>query len=553
MNLWDSKQDLSRMNEIIKVLAKYGFEGIAQHLTDKDIKYLPVEKFFPPQDTPIDMNTRIRLVLQDLGTTFIKLGQTLSTYPELIGFELADELSNLQESAPVDDFEKVKESIESEFSKPLEDIFDEFSEKPIASASIGQVHTAYLNNKQVAIKVQHPNIQNTVNSDIRIMKLIANTLNSNLAITKSYNLPGMVEVFEKDIRKELDYKFEAMNAVHLKELLKNDEVYVPKIYLEYCTDKVLVMEYLDGVSLNKVLEAPKGTYNNEKIALRGADSFIKQILVYGFYHADPHPGNIFVLNKDTVAFVDFGMMGHLDRDLRDDLAKLFILVSDGDAKLLTKQLYYMDIIKDRKYLKDIENEIIQILDKYYGVQFNDITGVLKDLAQSHILRKYNLVLPRDMMMVIRTITMVDDVGRSLDPGFNTTEILKPYAKRMLIDNLKPENLSRKTLEYYIDTQNLTKKIPNSLLNLLNVLEDGKLKLSLEYAELEKLMTMLSRMVNELVLAIITAALLVGSSLIMQTNKGILIMGYPFLGFVGFVFSAMLGIVLIIMIIRRGNY
>ena len=552
MKLWDSKQDLVRMNEIIKVLAKYGFEGIAQHLTDKDIKYLPVEKFFP-QDTSIDMNTRIRLVLQDLGTTFIKLGQTLSTYPELIGFELADELSNLQESAPVDDFEKVKESIESEFSKPLEDIFDEFSEKPIASASIGQVHTAYLNNKQVAIKVQHPNIQNTITSDIRIMKLIANTLNSNLAITKSYNLPGMVEVFEKDLRKELDYKFEAMNAVHLKELLKNDEVYVPKIYLEYCTDKVLVMEYLDGVSLNKVLEAPKGTYNNEKIALMGADSFIKQILVYGFYHADPHPGNIFVLNKDTVAFVDFGMMGHLDKDLRDDLAKLFILVSDGDAKLLTKQLYYMDIIKDRKYLKDIENEIIQILDKYYGVQFNDITGVLKELAQNHILRKYNLVLPRDMMMVIRTITMVDDVGRSLDPGFNTTEILKPYAKKMLIDNFKPENLSKKTLEYYIDTQNLTKKIPNSLLNLLNVLEDGKLKLSLEYAELEKLMTMLSRMVNELVLAIITAALLVGSSLIMQTNKGILIMGYPFLGFVGFVFSAVLGIVLIIMIIRRGNY
>lgn len=552
MKLRDSKQDLVRMNEIIKVLAKYGFEGIAQHLTDKDIKYLPVEKFFP-QDTSIGMNTRIRLVLQDLGTTFIKLGQTLSTYPELIGFELADELSNLQESAPVDNFNEVKKSIESEFSKPLEDIFDEFSEKPIASASIGQVHTAYLNNKQVAIKVQHPNIQNTITSDIRIMKLIANTLNSNLAITKSYNLPGMVEVFEKDIRKELDYKFEAMNAVHLKELLKDDEVYVPKIYLEYCTDKVLVMEYLDGVSLNKVLEAPKGTYNNEKIALMGADSFIKQILVYGFYHADPHPGNIFVLNKDTVAFVDFGMMGHLDKDLRDDLAKLFILVSDGDAKLLTKQLYYMDIIKDRKYLKDIENEIIQILDKYYGVQFNDITGVLKELAQNHILRKYNLVLPRDMMMVIRTITMVDDVGRSLDPGFNTTEILKPYAKKMLIDNFKPENLSKKTLEYYIDTQNLTKKIPNSLLNLLNVLEDGKLKLSLEYAELEKLMTMLSRMVNELVLAIITAALLVGSSLIMQTNKGILIMGYPFLGFVGFVFSAVLGIVLIIMIIRRGNY
>lgn len=552
MVLNDRRRDIGRINEIVHVLIKHGFESFAGYISTRSSK-LPFLNRNISEEIPSDANVRLRFVLEELGTTFIKLGQTLSTYPELIGFDLADELSLLQESAPVDDYETVKKIVEKEFSKPIDEIFDEFSEEPIASASIGQVHTAFLDNNYVAVKVQHPGIKKTVKSDIRIMKIIANRLDNSLDIAKSYNLPGLVEVFERDIKKELDYKFEAMNAIHLYDLLKDDEVYVPKVYKEYTTSKVLTMEYVDGVSLNTVLSSNDDKYDKEKIAMEGADSFIKQVLEYGFYHADPHPGNIFVLENSSVAFVDFGMMGHLDDDLREDLAKLFIFISEGDAKLLTKQLMYMGIVDDSNDYKDIEYEILQLLDRYYGIQFNDISGVLRGLIEDDLLNEYGVVLPRDLMMVIRTLSMVDDVGRSLCPDFNTTEIVKPYALKMLVDTVKPKRLFSKSTATIMDIQNLSKKLPDSLLNFFSVVEDGHLNIALASHEIDLISAMISRIVNELVLAIIIAALLVGSSLIMDIDSGIQVLGYSILGFIGFIVSGIFGIVLMVLIIRGGNY
>ncbi len=552
MILRDRRQDFGRINEIVRVLVKYGFSSFASYITGKN-RNISFSSKDVKEELPSDANERFRYVLQELGVTFIKLGQTLSTYPELIGFDLAEELSLLQESAPVDDYETVKKTIESEFSKPIDEIFDEFSEKPIASASIGQVHTAFLNNKFVAVKVQHPDIKKTLKSDIRIMKIIANRLDNRLEVAKAYNLPGIVEVFEKDMKKELDYKFEAMNAVHLNDLLKNDEVYVPEVYLEYTTNKVLTMEYVDGVSLNTVLKSKDDKYDKKHIAVQGADSFIKQIFIHGFYHADPHPGNIFVIENNTVAFVDFGMMGHLDDDLREDLAKLFIFITEGDAKLLTKQLMYMGIVEDTDDYKQIEYEITMLLDRYYGMQFNEISGVLRGLIEDDMLNEYGVVLPRDLMMVIRTIYMIDDVGKDLDPSFNTTEIVRPYAMRMLADTVKPKRLASKTAANLMDAQHLAKKLPESLLNFFNVVEDGHLSISLDSSEIEHLNMVVSRIVNEIVIAIITAALLMGSSLIMLIDTGVRIFDYPILGFVGYTFSAIMGVILIAMIIRGGNY
>jgi ubiquinone biosynthesis protein len=276
-------------------------------------------------------------------------------------------------------------------------------------------------------------------------------------------------------------------------------------------------------------------------------------LEYGFYHADPHPGNIFVLENSSVAFVDFGMMGHLDDDLREDLAKLFIFISEGDAKLLTKQLMYMGIVDDSNDYKDIEYEILQLLDRYYGIQFNDISGVLRGLIEDDLLNEYGVVLPRDLMMVIRTLSMVDDVGRSLCPDFNTTEIVKPYALKMLVDTVKPKRLFSKSTATIMDIQNLSKKLPDSLLNFFSVVEDGHLNIALASHEIDIISAMISRIVNELVLAIIIAALLVGSSLIMDIDSGIQVLGYSILGFIGFTVSGIFGIVLMVLIIRGGNY
>ena len=551
MSIQDRRRNIGRINEIVKVLAKYGFETFAHYITSKNTRSSDDDDL--SESFSSDTYVRIRMVLQELGTTFIKLGQTLSTYPELVGFELAKELSKLQEAAPITDYDTVKGIIETEFSKPVDEIFEEFSPEPIASASIGQVHTAFLNNVFVAVKVQHPDIEETIESDINIMKIIAKRLDNNLSTVKPYNLPGLVEVFEKDIKKQLDYNFEAMNAFHISDLLKNDDVYIPKVYKKYSTSKVLVMEYLDGVSLGTVINSKDKRYNKRELARKGADSFIKQLLIHGFYHADPHPGNIFVLNYDTLAFVDFGMMGHIDSDLREDLAKLFIFVADGNAKLLTKQLMYMGIVGDYDNFKKVEYEIMLLLDKYYGEQFNDISGVLKGLIEDEVLKEYDIVLPRDLMMVIRTISMIDEVGKDLDPTFEATKIVKPYAMEMLVDNVKPKRLFNKATESVMDIQHLVNKLPNSLLNFFSVVDDGRLKIYVDLSELDAVDVIISRLVNELVLTIIIAAMLVGSSLIMLTDNGFKIMGYPFLGFLGFTVSAFLGIILIILIITRGNY
>ena len=552
MSIQDRRRNIGRINEIVKVLAKYGFETLAHYITTKNSRSSSTDDDLS-ENFSSDTYVRMRMVLQELGTTFIKLGQTLSTYPELVGFELAKELSKLQEAAPITDYDTVKGIIESEFSKPVDEIFEEFSPKPIASASIGQVHTAFLNNVFVAVKVQHPDIEETIESDINIMKIIAKRLDNNLSTVKPYNLPGLVEVFEKDIKKQLDYNFEAMNAFHISDLLEDDDVYIPKVYKEYSTSKVLVMEYLDGVSLGTVINSNDKRYNKKELARKGADSFIKQVLIHGFYHADPHPGNIFVLNYDTLAFVDFGMMGHIDNDLREDLAKIFIFVAEGNAKLLTKQLIYMGIVEEYDNFKEIEYEIMLLLDKYYGAQFNDISGVLKGLIEDEVLKEYNIVLPRDLMMVIRTISMIDEVGKDLDPTFEATEIVKPYAMEMLVDNIKPKRLLNKTTESVMDIQHLFNKLPVSLLNFFSVVDDGRLKIYLDLSELDTIDVIVSRLINEIVLTIIIAAMLVGSSLIMLTDNGFKIMGYPFLGFLGFTVSAFLGIILIILIITRGNY
>ncbi len=552
MILRERRQDFARINEIVRILIKYGFSTFAAEIKSKR-QPIPLSSSNVSENLPDNVNVRIRYVLEELGTTFIKLGQTLSNYPELIGYDLAEELSNLQESAPVDDFETVQKIIESELSHPIDEIFDEFGEEPIASASIGQVHSAFLDNKQVAVKVQHPNMRDAVTSDIRIMKIIANRLDRRIETARAYNLPGLVEVFEKDMRKEFDYKFEAMNAVHLRDLLEPDEIYVPKVYHEYSTEKVLTMEYLEGVSLNTVIKAPDDEYDKKKIALDGADSFIKQILVHGFYHADPHPGNIFVVENDTVAFVDFGMMGHLDNDLREDLAKIFLFISEGDAKLLTKQLMYMGIVEDTDDYKQIEYEIMLLLDRYYGMQFNDVSGVIRGLMEEDVLNDYGVVLPRDLILVLRTISMIDDVGKALYPEFNTTEMIKPYVTHLLLDMVKPKRLISKSASSLMDIQHLSKKLPESLLNFFNVVEDGHLNIALASEEVEELNVIVSRIVNEIVLAIIIAALLIGSSLIMVIENGYRIFGYPILGFVGFMVSGLFGLILIIMIIRGGNF
>ncbi len=560
MKAFRNKRDINRLNEIIRVLIKYGFKPVLQNA---GLVNLPLHKYLlddneegiveSSEDAKHDIYVRIRMAFQELGTTFIKLGQTMSTYPNMVGPGLAKELTHLQDDTIETDYHQIKKIIEDDFDAPIEEVFDVFVKKPIASASIGQVHSAYINNEHVAVKVQHPGIHDYIESDIRIMRYLANLLDKRVKQVKYFNLPGMVDEFERDIYKELDYQFEAKNISHFAYLLRHDDVHIPKLYPDKCTDNVLTMEYLEGVSLNTLFKYKDAIFDKKTIASKGANSYFKQILVYGFFHADPHPGNIFVIGNDTLAFVDFGMVGHLDDQLRADLAKLFIFISNWNLDAIIKQLTYMDILTEDMDIRTFKYDFMDLLDKYYDADLNDITGVLRELVNSDLLDKYNVSIPKELMLVIRTITMVEDIGLRLDPDFDTTKILKSYSVDLIINNSKPKQLLTNTTENIMEMEHLVHRLPRSLNKLISSMNEGKVKIALEYNELNKVISHASRITNQLSLTIITAALIIGSSLVMQTNKGILLLGYPFLGIIGFLFSMILGIAVVIMIIKKGNY
>ncbi|MDO5851380.1 MAG: AarF/ABC1/UbiB kinase family protein [Methanobacteriaceae archaeon] len=549
MVLSTQKKNIVRLNQITKVLIKYGFGGIVQKIGLKTMLSNPFNK----EDTyDIDFNERVRLVLQELGTTFIKLGQTLSAYPNIISLPLANELAKLQDDTPATSYDDISKVFESDFNCSIDDIFEKFNKVPIASASIGQVHSAYFNNEHVAIKIQHPNIKETIETDISIMKYLAKKIDDKITQAKSYNLPGIVEEFERDIYKELDYTIEAKNIEHFRSMLKEDEVRIPNVY-KNSTKHVLIMEFIKGIKLNTVLDNNSSNYDKKHIAYLGADIFFKQILLYGFYHADPHPGNIFILKNNRISLIDFGMIGHLDDSRRNELAKLFIFISDDNITGIIKQLKYMNIITEDTDINNVRYEIMDLMDKYYGVEFNDITGVLKEIVENDTLVKYGIVIPKDLIMVIRTISMVDDIGKKLYPKFNTTAILKPYAKKLITNNFKPKKVLSNINENYIELEHLISIFPDFIEKFYSIFNNGNIKLSLDYEEQEKLTNIASKISNQLSLALITSAMLIGSSLIMLTDRGFLIFGFPFLGFIGFIFSAILGIIVIIMIIRKGNY
>ena len=333
------KRTLTRFDEIVRIFRKYGFDKILgkttrNHLnpfkSDDDNKAL-LEDDFPE---------KLRLMLQELGTTFIKFGQLLSTRPDIVGEKISKELSKLQDDNPSISYDEVKEIIEEELGKDIGELFEDFSKEPMATASIGQVHEAKLaSGEKLAVKVQKKDIGSTIETDLTIMKFIAiesNRFNSKL---DTYNLPGMVEEFDKTIHKEMDYDNELMNLRHLSDNFKyNDRIKVPKVYPEYSTGKVLTMEYIEGEKLALVIDSDDSKYNKVLIADRIVRSYFKQIFEDGFFHADPHPSNIIISEDNTVVYIDVGMMGILDEDFKINLAELMIYFSDRDIDALINQL-----------------------------------------------------------------------------------------------------------------------------------------------------------------------------------------------------------------------
>ena len=481
-----------------------------------------------------DFPEKLRLMLQELGTTFIKFGQLLSTRPDIVGEKISKELSKLQDDNPSISYDEVKEIIEEELGKDIGELFEDFSKEPMATASIGQVHEAKLaSGEKLAVKVQKKDIGSTIETDLTIMKFIAiesNRFNSKL---DTYNLPGMVEEFDKTIHKEMDYDNELMNLRHLSDNFKyNDRIKVPKVYPEYSTGKVLTMEYIEGEKLALVIDSDDSKYNKVLIADRIVRSYFKQIFEDGFFHADPHPSNIIISEDNTVVYIDVGMMGILDEDFKINLAELMIYFSDRDIDALINQLIYMDILNENVDIKVLKRDLNDLFSKYYGVELNRFEGVIDDLLT--LMQRYKVKLPNDLVLMARGISMVENIGQHLDSTIDVVALLKPIAKRLMIQRYNPKKIAKNTKNSIFAFEHLLKSLPRLISKIFYKFEEGDLVISLEIKQI-------SELTNQISLALIIAALLIGSSLVMTINKGPMFYDMPLLGFFGFVISLVLGI------------
>ncbi len=542
------KIDYQRLKEIVQLLVKYEFDNVVGELELKGSRW---GDLLYKYDSSVDLDAtapeRLRMVFEELGPTFIKLGQMMSTRPDLVGPQMAQEFTRLQDDTLPFDFDTVKIIVEGELGQPLNQLFKSFEEKQLAAASIGQVHRAILKDGTlVAVKVQRPGIQDTVEKDLIIMHHLADLINQKIPTLRVFNIPQVVDEFEKSIRKEMDYGLEARNTQNFQaNFAQDDGVRAPVVFLDYSTSLVLTMEFIQGTKMSQVMENPHG-FDPELLAERVAKSYFQQLLLDGFFHADPHPGNLYVLEDNVVCYLDFGMMGHIDHDFMQNLGELFVQVIDYKVDAIINQLIYMEIITDSVDRNVLKRDIMDILDRYYGASLSDIHlgHILSELALP-LITKYQARVPPEFTLIARAVTLIEEVAYSLDNQFDATAQFKPMVKKLLLQKFTPKNMADLFMDNLFEMEHLVKNLPQNINRLVAKVENGEIRV--RYSE--ELSKDIERTSNKLVVAIIIAALLVGSSWIIQIDKGPMVWDMPILGFLGFAASGVLGVGLVIYILR----
>lgn len=486
----------------------------------------------------------LRYAMEELGPAFIKLGQLLATRPDMVGNEIADDLKLLRDNTPVTPFDEIRKVIEGELGQPLEEVYSEFNEEPLGSASIGQVYKATLKDSgmEVAVKVQKPGIREVIEPDVKILNRLAGTVDKHVTKSRTYNLPAMAKEFERSIFKELNYMEEVKNINKITNNFKEvDYIKIPDVYPEYCTTKLINMELIDGYEVTDLYGKEIEGINNAEIAQYGCQSYLKQVLIDGFFHADPHPGNLFVTRDNRLCYIDFGMMGVVNDTFRSNFAQLVLLLLDGNSHHLINQLLYMDIITPEQNTDEFREDVDDLLNSYIGVDMDQMDGIFDDLM--NVMISHNVILPREFVMIGRGIILIEEAGDKLDPHFNLTGELEKFAKDMIKSKFEPGNLVGGGFNYIVEIEHLLKDLPDRLNSTLDKVEKGELELNMNHTGLDDLK-------NQLSISIIVAALLVGSSIAILADKGPKVWDISAIGFAGFVFSAVLGAYLIIKYIRN---
>jgi len=539
---------LGRFKEIVVTLLKYGFDDLVDRLDFPGIELL---KKIHKDGHGIDTNERIRLILEDLGPTFIKIGQIMSLRPDLLPGDLVRELSKLQDQVASVELEQIKMIIEKATGKKIEDIFSVFDPSPFAAASLSQVHRAVLKKEGqvVSVKVQRPGIRKRMAVDLDILEAIADRLHDRSEELKLYNLPKLVRVTRKNLMREIDFTKEARNIKIARSF--DSPVYIPEVFDNYCSEKMLVTEFVHGAKLS---EADSEIQNDPKaLAKQGLKTAIKQILEDGFFHADPHPGNLILSREKGLCLVDWGMVGRLTERDRYELIDLISAIVNKESDKLTDSLLRLT----QKYVqvdeRTLERDLLGILDEFFSGPIREFNIGQLLLAIVDVLRNYRLVLPSDLVIMIKALVTAEGSARLVYPDLDVISEASDYIGRIASSRYKGEMIWRSFKHALSKIFTLPNEIPRRLQHIADKIERDELGIRFRHENLESLNHTLENISNRLAFSVIIAALIIGSSMIITTGIGPFIFGFPALGIIGYLISSILGLWLIIIIIRTRKY
>ncbi len=542
---------IKRYREIINILTKHGFGYLLELTGLRRALKIPWHKRSPQEQ--IGKPKRLRMVLEELGPTFIKLGQIISTRPDILPENYLNELEYLQDKVAPVGFAEIKHILESELDQPLHQIFSYISETPIASASIGQVHEAFfLNGEHVVIKVQRSGLKKVIETDLEILYDIAGFLESRTEWGKIYNLQSFVDEFARSIRDELDYLIEAKNAERFRDNFKdNNMVHFPKVYWEYTTEQVMALEYVSGIKITHLSAIDQIELNRQQIAERLANVFFKQILIDGFFHADPHPGNIAVKNDGIIIFMDFGMVGRLEGWIIEILGAFLLGVIRKDTETIAKILNGLAAGAKKPNQRHLKRDIHYLFDKYLHRPLKEIKigAAFRDLMT--MAWKYQLQLPQELALIARCLILLENLVERLAPENSLIELAKPFSSKLLLERLAPKNIGRVLLGYFLEIIDLAGNLPGKLNNILRLLADGEFKILLEHRNFEIFISKLTVIGNRLSFSLIIAATIIGSSLISLKTPESLFGHFP-VAEAGFIAAVLMGLWLLIAIIKSGR-
>jgi ubiquinone biosynthesis protein len=548
---------LNRYRQILGILFSYGFGEIIELLRiDQylDIGLQLISKNRGDRIEKLSRSERIRMAIEELGPTYIKLGQVLSTRPDLIPAEFVTELTRLQDNVQPFDFPETEKIILSEFGIPFDALFESLEKTPVASASIAQVYRAESKEGEIlAVKVQRPGIKRIIEVDLEIMLHLATLMERNIEEFALHRPVRVVEEFTKVLENEIDFTIEAASMERIAAMFLNDPaVYIPKVFRDKSSTAVLTMEMVEGIKITHVEAIEAAGLDRRLLTVRGADVCLKQIFQYGFFHADPHPGNIYALPGNVICLLDFGMVGTVDQRTREDFVELVDSIVHHHSSRAVQVLLRITEWDKEPDLRAFEKDVSEFMGRHLCKPLRDIKigRLLQHLLE--ISAVHGLRIPANIFLMLKALGTVEGIALVLDPEFDMVSHAAPYIRKVKLARLHPERIAGDVLQMASQFMDFLGRFPQDILEISRLIRQQKLTIKIEQTGLNTLLATQDQISNRIAFSIIIAALIIGSALIVISETPPLVYGISFIGFIGFIAAALMGIWLLVAIIKKGK-